>query len=84
VKYREYKYPTCDGVRAVIPPSDAVAQDASINQYCKSHGRPQTTSIDHYNRCSIWGAPEGFVRAGPGDAPVGCTIQGAMVPGFNP
>lgn len=85
MSYREYKCPKCGWVHAAITLADAEAQIASANEYDKSQGRQQTASMDHYLRCFRCGAPTtGFVPAGPGDAPSGCTIQGIVVPGVSP
>jgi rubredoxin len=81
VSYREYKCLKCGWVHAAISLADAEAQLAAANEYSKLKGRPQTASMDHYRRCFRCGAPtNGFVPAGPGDAPSGCKIQGVVMP----
>lgn len=84
MSYRECKCPKCGWVHAAIPRFDAEAV-ASANEYYRSKGRPQAASISDYRRCFRCGAPtDGFVPAGPNDAPKGCTIQGVVVPGVCP
>ena len=85
MKYGEYKCQKCNWVHAAIPVSVAEAQVASSNEYSRSQGTPPTASMEHYWKCFRCGAStQDFVPAGPDDAPMGCTIQGVVVPGILP
>lgn len=80
--YKEYKCLKCGWVHAAMPLADAEAQVASANQFDGAGDRPKTNAISHFLRCFRCSAPTtSFVPAGLDDAPTGCTIQGAVVPG---
>lgn len=70
MSYKEYKCPKCGWVHAAIPRSAALEQAGSQEVYAQ------------YFRCFQCGAPtDDFIPALPDDAPLGCTIQGVVVPG---
>lgn len=64
--YKEYKCPKCGWVHAAIP-LQAVPAEGDMERYLRCFNCRAHTS--------------GFVPAGADDAPDGCTLQPALVPG---
>jgi rubredoxin len=79
---KTYKCPMCGWVHSAIPLDAAQEQVNCVNEWYASKGEPATENIAHYMSCFQCGASAAdFVRAKPGDAPIGSTIQAAVVPG---
>jgi rubredoxin len=82
MSYKEYKCQKCGWVHAAIPLAQAQAQVQSVNAWLAGKQEPQTETIERYLKCFRCGAPSAqFVPALLGDAPLGSTIQGVVVPG---
>lgn len=85
VNHKEYKCQRCGWVHAAIPLAAAQEQVQSVNDWHASKSEPETEDIARYMRCFSCKAPTSeFVPALPGDAPMGSTIQGVVVPGVWP
>lgn len=74
------KCPACGWLHFEISAATARAEVAEVNAHLRAVGEPENASFDRYLRCFRCGADTaGFVPAQESDAPLGCTIQPAVV-----
>lgn len=76
----EVRCRNCGWVHVAVPLHHAEQEVLDANTEHARSGRAPVETIGRYLRCYRCGAAsEGFVAAGPSDAPVGCTLQPVVV-----